>query len=525
MKQITYDYVLIGSGPSALAALLKLPKDKEVLVIDRGIQVPEEIKEMHKHFRECHISHSPSPSKSTRRNSKTLTRLDLKMYWGSDFAYKLSNEVPPYESQSQGGFTNVWGATCFPASLRTTSKLVEKTKIQYQRTTSELEQIIDVAWSEHSANCYSPCSSSNTFFKTRNSFFPRFGHSGSFTNSLGTLFWEQTRLAISISNQIDTMGKQYGCTNCGLCQEGCPFDLTWNSWSTLRKEIYKKHYDYIVGDVTLIQDLDASITVHFSQGAQKRSVRAKRLLLTGGVLSNEHLLLNSGFIKQGKIHDSQTIAFLGFSLSGRRIQQHFDKVSFPELSFLYQAKDREAAIQLYSLNQSIATRVSPLFANLIFSIKPINWAMRRFFFVGLAYFDSEISGSLYFNKTNRLVLDSNIRQIRKMYGQIKKILRKKSLYLLPFKKFFNVGGGYHFMGNYFPDDVWSDDQHLLDQGMMKLTPLASFSLNSRIHILGGSIQGFLPTGSVTLNSMTITSIVVSRIVDYDSISDSTNQLC
>jgi ferredoxin len=511
----TYDYVLIGSGPTALAAIRKLPIDSQILVIDRGFGVPDEVKKAQSKFRSSMSSRSKNRGVNSKANFNEKSTFDVKTYWGSDFVYKDTKGDLPFESQSLGGFTKVWGATCFPASQRIFNGLNYQSQIDYSREISELEKYIDVSWTQQGADCYAPCSSTNKLLMERNSFYPNLGRSGKLAGTKGTLFWEQTRLAISMTSQSTSLAMQIGCINCGLCQSGCPYGLTWDSSHPMKQEINERGSHYVVGDVKMIYDSSEKVIVTFYQGAKERQVMGKRFLFTGGTLSTSKILIKSNIIMKDKIHDSQTVAVFGISLIGRSVPEDFSNVTFPEMSFLYQGKVYEVAIQLYSLNKYVAERINASLAKLIFKSEVVNWIIRRFFFIGLAYFDSNLSGHLIIDKTGLKAYQGDRKETKRIFSQVKALLRMKSLYLVPISRKFKVGGGYHFMGNSFPAETWSDEQHLLKQGFTKLTKLASLSSNSRIHLVDGSIQGFLPTGSVTLNSMAFTSIMVKRIVDFD----------
>jgi hypothetical protein len=511
----TYDYVLLGSGPTALAALRKLPIHSRIVVIDRGLEVPDEVKIAQNKFRESISSHDKYRGVDSVEPLNEKSTFDVKTYWGSDFLYKDIDGNLPFESQALGGFTKVWGATCFPASLRVLNRLTRESRIDYSREISELEGYIDISWAQESAECYSPSSSNNNFLMRRNTFYSNLGRSGKLTGPKGTLFWEQTRLAISMTSQSKSLDMKIGCVNCGMCQLGCPYGLSWDSSYAMKHEINIRESHYIIGDVKKIYECNEKVVVTFKEGDRESQIMGKRFLFTGGTLSTSKILINSNIMIQDKIHDSQTVAILGISLKGRSVLKDFNNVTFPEMSFLYQDKAHEIAIQLYSLNTYIADRISKFLAMLMFRQKVVNWIIQRFFFIGLLYFDSNLSGSISIDKTGLNAHQGKIRESKKMFSQVKSLLRKKSLYILPISRNFKVGGGYHFMGNYFPADTWSNEQALFRRGFTKLTKLGGLSSNSRIHLVDGSVQGFLPTGSVTLNSMAFTSILVKRIVDFD----------
>ncbi len=509
-----YDYVLVGSGPSAFAAISRLPTGVKVLVIDRGIEKPKGVRKAQENFLSVY------PAKINKLNakateSKRKSSFDVKKYWGSDFVYNVDFSTVPAESQSKGGFTNVWGATCFPATKELTRRFTRECQVAYMEHVSILEKALNVSWAQENSNCYPPCATKNTFLNERNSFLSHLGRAGDISDGSFELSWEQTRLAVSAPGKHGTSVQKSDCINCGLCQTGCPIGFTWNSWFNFEKEMNRLSCEYLVGNVETIEEFQSETWVTFTHEKQKAKVKSRRVLLTGGVLSSSRILLNSGKIMETSIHDSQTIAFAGFSPKRRVINSKLSNVSFPEMSFLFRNSKNDIAFQIYSFNQYIAERASPLFAKTLFKNKSVQSFLQRFFFVGLGYFDSNLSGQITVKRHGLKVSKGKAKLRSSLYKDSRKKLKLISLYLSPIFKSLKVGGGYHFMGNFFPDGIWKDEEYLTGMGMMKLTALASFSEDSNIHLVDGSIQGHLPTGSVTLNSMAITSLVVDRIVLSD----------
>jgi len=511
-----YDVLIVGSGPSALAAIRQLPHGLRVLVLDRGHTIPNSVLDIQNRYRNAQTSNAEN-EKNRARNlipGASKNNYRLKSYWGSEFPYLTSELGPPYESKSRGGFTSVWGATCFPPTRSVLNNLDAATFAEYSAALSEIEKLIDVSWSGSNTNCYEPCNTRNTLLCEGSMFEGNMAASGERLDlNGGHVYWEVTRLAVSKLNQKKQKNPEDGCLNCGQCQNGCPFGVVWNSWFDFEAEVLRLGATYLRANLISAKDLGEFVQVEYQDTEMTSSVMTKRVFLTGGPLSTSRILLRSGIVNSLHLVDSQTSMILGLSLRKRLVKRKHHNVSFPDTSFLYVNQGYEVALQSYYFSPYILSRLVqlPSVMNKISQI--ILKFLQKFLFVGLLYFDSSMSGRLELDSSGRssFVRGNDFLQ-KKIAKGFRRDMKKFGLFFIPKLISLPVGGGYHFMGKFFPSNFWINEKALEDQGMTKLSRLATFQGAERIHLLDGSILGHLPTGSVTLSSMATTTTLVKRIL-------------
>lgn len=511
-----YDVLIVGSGPSALAAIRQLPHGLRVLVLDRGHTIPNSVLDIQNKYRNAQRFNLEKENGRARNfssgNSKNNYR--LKSYWGSEFSYLTNESAPPYESKSQGGFTSVWGATCFPPTRKVLNNLDSVTFAEYSAALSEIETLIDVSWGGSNTNCYEPCNTQNHLLCEGSMFGGNLAASGEkLTSNGGHIYWEVTRLAVSVLNQRKQKSPGDGCLNCGQCQNGCPFGVVWNSWFDFKVEVLRLGATYLRANLISAKDLGEFVQVDYQEAEMISSVMIKRVFLTGGPLSTSKILLRSGIVDSLHLVDSQTSMIMGISLRKKLLMRQHNNVSFPDTSFLYINEGNELALQSYSFSPYILSRLlpPPLATSKLSQI--ILKVLQKFLFVGLLYFDSSISGRLELDSSGRSIsIKGNDFLQKKIAKNFMYDMKKLGLFFIPKLISLPIGGGYHFMGKFFPSNYWINEKTLEDQGMTKLSRLATFQGAERIHLLDSSILGHLPTGSVTLSSMATTTTLVKRIL-------------
>ena len=518
-----FDILIVGSGPSALAAIRQVPQGLRVLVLDRGHTIPDSVLDIQNRYRTVQKLYKEKVKNSTHSIPFVADKNNdrVKSYWGSEFPYHTSELGPPYESKSQGGFTTVWGATCFPPTRKILNMLDAATLTEYSLAQSELEEFIDVSWSGSNADCYSPCQTRNNLLCSGSMFEGNITASGEKSTSKGKIYWETSRLAVSTLNQIKQKYPESGCLNCGQCQTGCPFGLVWNSWFDFKEELLRLGATYRQANLISVQDLGDFVQVNYRDTKMISNVMVKRVFLTGGPLSTSRILIRSGIVKKLHLIDSQTAMVMGVSLRKKLLIRKDHDVSFPDTSFLYLNRSYELALQSYTFSPYVFNRL--LHPSLAGSkvLQKIVKIFQRFIFVGLLYFDSSVSGRLNLDSLGRITfVKGNSFLQKKIFKDFRHDMKKIGLYLIPKVISLPIGGGYHAMGKFFPSNYWIDEKNLENQGMIKLSRLATFQGAERIHLLDSSILGHLPTGSVTLFSMATTTTLVKRILSAKVIGNS-----
>jgi ferredoxin len=108
--------------------------------------------------------------------------------------------------------------------------------------------------------------------------------------------------------------EQNGCTKCGICQVGCPYDFIWSSDDFIRNEM--NHIKYIKGEViNCIKNQNGLETVTYQQGKSILNLTSKKIFLCGGAIGNSKILLRTfSNINRITIRDNQTKIIAGLKL-------------------------------------------------------------------------------------------------------------------------------------------------------------------------------------------------------------------
>lgn len=512
MLDRVFDFAIVGSGPSALAAISQIPTGKKVLVVDRGLEIPKEVLDSQEAFRR-QISRQDKRSQRVLKSVDKST-WDLKTYWGSDFIYEPREKLP-YESRVKGGFSNVWGATCFPPPMKIINQMNDSTKTTFLEALEFIERMIDVSWCGNSADCYPQCATENSYLQEIYYLGKCQGFVGQREFHGSSVSWEPTRLGVSkkvISRDRPSLSE---CVDCGACQLGCPFGIVWNSWPRFQQEILRLKATYLQGNLDSFTEIEGKVEISITSPSNVSSEYTNRLLLTGGVLSTSEILLRSDRIVEAKIRDSQTAFVYGFSKIRKDSRNRFDNLNFPRVSFLFESTSSSVGLQLYPVSDYILRRGSGVLPVPNFAYQFLKEILQKWMFVGLAYFDSNVSSSIRIRKGELSIIRSKKRIRTRIYKEMRGKLRFLGICLGRFRREMTVGGGYHFMGNFFPGNFWKNERLLIDDGFQKLTELSSFSDLSRVHILDASIQTHMPTGSVTVGVMANVALLTKKIIDID----------
>jgi len=295
---------VVGSGPSGVSvtkALLAL--GQEVRMLDYGLTLEEdrlkvlnELKELpRENWDPGKIDFLKGPVKVSNRG------VDFKNAYGSDFPYRGEHfvELPPRgievkPSLAAGGLSNVWGAAILPArktDLADWPIPSEALIPHYQAVLS----LLDVSASEDElANPFPLYTDKPQYLKLSNQ-----GHKLLETLGLNRdelskagIGFGQARLALRAEDSPEGPG----CVYCGLCLTGCPYELIYNSWHTVKKFKANPKFQYRPDvNVKTVEETPEGVVIKGSDGKTGEDVtfNGDRVYLAAGPFSTAQILLQS----------------------------------------------------------------------------------------------------------------------------------------------------------------------------------------------------------------------------------------
>ena len=509
-KPKIFDIILIGSGPSAVAALSSIDPELKVLVVDKCVKPSHKVDEL-KNQIGIELMKKKTIVETVNflfKTEKKILQSDFikKKYWGSDYVYGELQRNSPNFSQAYGGFSKIWGATCFPYTNSDLSKMEKQFRSEILIHIEKMEKLIDVEHSGFTSKIYPNTSTYNV--EERSSLIERLIQISNHKTISGFNF-EPSRLAISNKNQIKTKFESVGCLSCGLCQVGCPVNFMWDSTNDFETYVNLLKAELVVGNVTKFEESEDFISVVVENLNEKYVYFAKKLLLTGGVKSSSELLVNSKIYDEIKVFDSQTNLVCIWSF--KKISLQKSQFSFTDLSIHFEMNDIQSHIQLYRMNDYFIHRIRENY--FLFKFLPLTFFrfLSLHVIFGFSYFPQEVSGEFMYSKgrwaKNR---NANFKAMKKIFKAEARKLFKIGLLLFPIQIKLPTGSGNHIGGQFYLEKSWTSLKSDLD--WREIDGFGRPCNLTRVHICDGLAFGPIPVGSVTLTSMANTSRIVSKIM-------------
>ena len=492
--ETVFDYLVIGTGPSALSAARALPRAASKAVIDFGVSTPDSVKKAIESFN-AGIDHQliyTMSSKILRNSTFNPFSFRKKLYWGSAFVYSNypTESKSLKSSQTFGGFSLVWGCTAAKPDTQFLETLPLVILSDFENSVTNVSQIFEF----HESN--------STLVQPR--LLPTSDFSLNFlrrTQSGLRLQIEPSRIALNLFKDWNVSQ----CLECQLCQVGCPVNITWTSQPEFKRLMMSDSPVVLIpGEAVSFSESQNSVTVSVQEPTGNIiEVSGHRLILSGGPLSTAKLLLSSQVVPEVTIRDSQTAAVIGFTFW--RNNPSTVKHSLAEVFLKANFKRFSIALQLYGYAQWIESK----FRNGSFLTRAFTYVSSVFtnrFFVGLMYFPEELSGRIKLMENEFRIGRSLASLVRIFFYHVILFLRllKNGVLINPIPLLFPVGGGNH-IGSSFPNNFLPESDSASSDTFGR-----TFGMN-RVHIVDSSSLHRLPVGSVTLTSMAFTDLICRRI--------------
>jgi choline dehydrogenase-like flavoprotein len=529
------DYLVIGSGPAAMAAAKAIvSQGRRVTILDAGThldparqqvvdrmasQTPEDWSAA-----DLDLVTSRGPSSSEAIHSKTS--------FGSPFSFDSRGGALDVCWESAGGFnhslargglTNVWGSSMLPyreKDLKDWPVCLADLEPHYRavmefvpctRNNDALEEILPG---------YSEQVNSIRLSKQGESLLADLDTSADKLRRAGIVHG-RARLAIRAS---DT--DAHYCRYCTLCLSGCPYGLIYSSSHTLQEMIDQGTVDYRKDHFVehLAPEADGVVVSgRILDTEEAFSIRARRVFLGAGVLPTASIVLNSLslFDTPVTLLDSQYFIYPMLRLSAAEDVQNermhttsqvFVEFDEPEIS------DHLVHLQVYGYSSFLHGELNHTF---------LRWPLKSSFFrrqflgrlmIAQGFIHSVESGSLSLTLKKKpdggpCLSARTMRSGHTLATTIKigfKLLanafKMRTLVLLPGLQYPKPGSGYH-SGGTFPMRA--------NPGPLETDILGSLPSLARVHLVDSSIFPSIAATSITMTAMANAHRIATTAVALD----------
>jgi choline dehydrogenase-like flavoprotein len=314
------NYVIVGSGPSGIAAAVALVRrGHQVTIVDVGDELEEEraavVSRMSQQSVEQWSPEDINEISGTRR--QTNDAVHSKQTYGSSFSFAPGESEPRikwlrkqgfHHSHARGGLSNVWGAAMLPFRQEDIADWPIEIRDLEEHYRAVMEFVPCTAAGgtlEDILPSYSTASAALRPSVQAADLSKQMESCAEGLSGVGIRFGK-SRLAI----RAEATNGQMGCQYCALCLSGCPYKLIHSSAHTLRELIDSGKVTYLGKHFVENFHHDGDEVVVSGKKLDhggKFSLRATRLFVAAGVIPTAALVLASlgAYGKQLTLRDSQ----------------------------------------------------------------------------------------------------------------------------------------------------------------------------------------------------------------------------
>ena len=511
-------YGVIGSGPAGIAAASALLKSGiRVVMLDSGIKIELEKSILIDRMSGLHKTKwSKQDIELVKSGNKSSARgIDVKTLFGSDFPYRDSSARPSYinrntkltASRAIGGFSNVWGGAIMPYR----SSDIDNWPISLDDLDKHYDEVVKITGitaikddlsSEFSIHSNKPgflklSSASDKFIKILNAAKSKLNKDG--------WIWGQSRLAVKANS--DDKDFTQGCSYCGLCMHGCPYNHIYNSATTLEEFKLNPLFTYIDNVlVTSMQESEDSIKVLGQHRVELNNIEYSftRVFLGAGVLGTAQIILKSERLYNTPLilKDSQFFLVPFISFKTNELPSRDSTNTLSEIFIELKNKDispRSIHLQLYACNDILSNTIE----NIVGPFKFLSKLITPRITLVLGYLHSDDSAEMLLTLKNDKdtdyleILEKPSKNPRKVISRInfnflKNWFNLGGFIVTPLLKIAKIGASFH-NGASFPMAQAS--------GQFKSDLMGRPYGWKRVHIVDASVLPSIPGTTITLTVM------------------------
>ncbi len=466
-------HYIIGSSASAVAAASALlDRGVKVTILDVGFELEPE--------RAAVVSRLAAlPKEKWNQASVRVLRENIlarvsgvadKCVYGSDYPFRGKDISPSvacqgakmYRSLARGGLTNIWGGSILPfrsQDMRDWPFMIDMLEPHYR---SVLDLIEHAMQGEDLSDLYPRYNGRVRPFKLS-------GQALAFLNDLESnkralaqngIQFGRSRLAVRFPENAGGVG----CSYCGMCLYGCPYDHIYSARQTLDKLIGRPGFQYHQGIlVERVEEGDGGVRIHaraLTDGSRTQ-FKGSRCLLAAGVVSTTAILLASieAYDRVVSIRHSDhfQLPMLRYASTRGVMEEELHTLTQLYLEIEDTAiSENTIHLQVYTYNDLYLVAMKSLFGPLAGILRgPIRSMLERLIFVqGFLHSDQSSHIEVVLNRNDGLHLHGfrNPAAKRAMRQVVRKIFRDRSrLRALPLAPLASVsvpGGGNHSGGTF-----------------------------------------------------------------------------
>jgi ferredoxin len=441
----SYEYVVVGSGPSAAAAVQEIvSKGKQVLVLDSS--APKEDATLLRKSIAAALNQEIDYSFFDAAYSQLIENEDgsfVKRKFGQDVVRKnhARYRSNSYISNAKGGFSEVWGSVILPATLETSRKYPFVEELNYFQA-SMLNDLPKYG-NSRSLSKFAPSLQIRPFDNLKLS---ELQHRIP-AQDISTFLVFPTILCVS------TEGAN-SCINCNKCLTGCPVDAIWSSseminqlenlvdyqQSCIVKSFKEEENNVIVTYLNLKNDIELQVS-------------AKVLMLGAGVFGTAEILLNSQ-VNQANVYGKDSTVVQAIHLT-QPLKKNFKGKTLSEVTIVKNLEgSKYQYCQIYRFNRNTLDALnlkSRFLNNLIKVFSPI---LERICIISFTYFPHSESGSFQILSTGEVLFQSKskVLTLKHYFSRIKALASMMlKMKILPWPVFFilkDKGQGMHFSSTF-----------------------------------------------------------------------------
>ncbi len=500
---------MVGSGVASIfCASALLERGCEVTIFDIAEEFNDESKknEIKNYLKlKDHQSVSNEVKNFITGSGIRNTGIDYKSYFGSNFTYRkeekykdlVNDRVKMFTSGALGGLSNVWGASISPfdaEELKNWPITSQELELAYQDISnifpifvSDHHYIFKKNFYNHKIYKFSSGSQANAFFSNNDfSDFKFKIHSG------------------KIALNPDYAGQ---CIDCGICFQGCPFDVFLNSTQILKKLLLKYPSRLKLKKnchVEIFEENSDEVKVIYRNMDEIKEEFFNFLYLGAGLVGTAEIVLGSKKLFNRKIPILESRSFIIPALSWRSMKNNYlisNMATFSKVfleSHNLKAGSGKVHLQFYETNELMRYLAKKRLGVLAFPFL-IN---RLCTFLGFLHSSDSNDGTIELVEKHdgkRVVILENFKNqdiqnslLNEVVNNLKKYSSTFKLMILPFYKFLTFAEGAH-LGGTFPMREKPGELETNKNGLL-------FG-HRRVHIIDSSIFPSIPSATIAYTIM------------------------